>query len=58
MEELNIVFKFEKSTPGTYRYREDQDPATAVVGALYVRKWVFTDEPPDKISVTISEEEK
>ena len=35
-----------------------QDPTTAVVGALYMRKWAFTDEPPDKISVTISEEEK
>jgi hypothetical protein len=54
MEEFNIVFKFDKATKGAYRYREDQDPTTSVVGNLYMRKWAFTDEPPDEINVTIS----
>ena len=54
MEELNIVFKLEKETKGAYRYKEDQDSTTAVVGNLYMRKWAFTDKPPDEINVTIS----
>jgi hypothetical protein len=38
-----LVFKFERETPGTYRFKEEA--AIPAVGTLYVKKGVFASKP-------------
>jgi hypothetical protein len=55
MEELNIVFKYERSTKGAHRYQEEQEATEAIVGTLYVRKWAIGENAPDTLTLKIEE---
>ncbi len=55
-----VAFLFERETKRKYRYQE-MDPKTGElkdflecnIGALYVSKSIFNNEPPERIVVTI-----
>jgi len=55
VEEMVIEMEIEKETSNTYRYKEvpkrGQPP---VVKTIYIQKWIFGEEPPRRIRVTIS----
>ena len=51
-ENFSVLMRFERSTPGTYRYRVIVD--TYPMRALYIDKGAFRGtKPPPKIKVTI-----
>ena len=51
-EKFSVLMRFERSTPGTYRYRVIGD--TYPMRVLYIDKGAFKDtKPPPKIKVTI-----
>ena len=50
---MQITFKLEKETKGTYRFKEEG--ATPKVGTLYVKKTAFPKGAPETLTVTIEE---
>lgn len=55
MEELEIVFEYEKATKNTYRYTEKAESGKGTrIGSLYVQKWALGEDPPKVLRVTIS----
>lgn len=55
--QMRIVFEFERSTKGTHRYQEVAETTEPVIGTLYVRKWAVGQRAPQRIVLTIQEEE-
>lgn len=53
---LELEFRRERETKGTWRYQEDAAEADQVVGALYVRKAALGENPPERLRVTIEAE--
>ncbi len=51
---MELVFKFEKETKGTVRYKEVEGEQGVVVGTLYMRKSALKTPYPDEVKVTIS----
>lgn len=43
----------EKATKTTYRYAEDADGEPPIIGNLYVKKWVYGEEPPERIEAEV-----
>lgn len=52
MTEFEVEFEYEKDTKNTYRFQEIGQPAK--IGALYVQKWVFEEQPPQKLTVKVT----
>ena len=52
-EPITIKFEFEKETKNTLRYREVNEDGPAIVGAIYIQKWVLKDNPKT-ITITIN----
>ena len=40
-----ILFELEKETKNCYRFKEIIGDQAAVIGTLYVQKWVFNEKP-------------
>ena len=58
MEKQEVVMEFERETKRTYRYNENADLDSKIIGVIYVDKKAFGDEAaPKKIKVTIEAEE-
>lgn len=57
MEE--IEFEYERETKNKYRFQEaeSEDGMPPKIGALYVSKWVFSGDKPEKVWVTIETED-
>ena len=55
-EKFELVFKLEKETPGTFRFKEQAPKDKIVVGALYVKKTALAGTPPQGLVVTIKPE--
>lgn len=51
-EPESTTLTLEKTTKNTYRYAEDGDDVP-LFGTLYVKKYVFGDEPPRTIEVQL-----
>ena len=45
-----LVFKFERETPGTFRFKEDSP--IPIVGTLYIKKGAF-ETKPETLKITI-----
>lgn len=52
--DVELVFKFEKETKGTVRFKEVEGEKGAVVGTLYIRKSALSTPYPDEVKVVIS----
>jgi len=50
---FSVNFKFEKETPGTFRYAEEGDPDQHKMGSVYIKKGAFKDAPK-AITVTVA----
>jgi hypothetical protein len=50
-----LIFSYEKETPGTYRFKEDSP--MPLVTTIYIKKSAF-DTKPDKLKVTLEWEGK
>ena len=62
MEKLELKFTYEKETKNCIRYQEElSDEAHSsrdiAVGSLYIQKEALGDPPPQRLKVTIEEEE-
>ena len=62
MEKLELIFTREKETKNTIRYQEElgemaHSSRDIAVGALYVQKEVLGEPVPQRLKVTIEEEE-
>ncbi|MBA7571954.1 hypothetical protein ES708_13724 [subsurface metagenome] len=57
MEKLELVFSREKQTRNTWRYKEDESEFEASVGTLYVRKEALGEPVPQRLRVTIEEDD-
>jgi len=54
MEKQVLEFELEKTTPGTYRYKEiTKNGQPPRVKTIYIGKWVVGEKPPERIRVTI-----
>lgn len=53
-EEHTATFELDKVTKNTYRFAELQDGQPPIIGNQYVKQWVFGDDPPDRITVTVA----
>lgn len=49
---FEVPMKFEKSTPGTYVFKEEETD-NPKVPSLYIRKSAFKGEPPKSLTVTV-----
>jgi hypothetical protein len=58
MEKQTLTFSLERETKNTIRYQEDADGKPPAIGTLYVQKWLLGKEPPQKLTVTLSEAEE
>ena len=56
MEPQTITFTLERETKNTIRYAEASNGKPPAIGTLYVQKWLLGNNPPPKITVTISSE--
>jgi len=45
-----VAFKFERETPGTYRFKEEA--TVPVVGTIYIKKTTF-ETKPETLKVTL-----
>ena len=51
---MEVVFEYEKQTKNTYRYMEKTELGKPpMIKTLYVQKWAFAGNPPEKIKVKI-----
>ena len=62
MEKLELIFSREKETKNTIRYQEElteeaHSSKDIAVGTIYVQREVLGDPPPQRLKVTIEEEE-
>ena len=58
MEEKTLVFTLERETKNTIRYQEKPEAGQpAIVGTLYVQKFVFPGDVPQELTVTIKSQE-
>ena len=62
MDKLELIFSREKETKNTIRYQEELgDEAYSskdiAVGSLYIQKEALGDPPPQRLRITIEEEE-
>ena len=55
MEAQQLTFTLERETKNTVRYQEQTDENPAVIGTVYIQKSTLGSNPPNKITVTISE---
>jgi len=58
MSESKKVFSttltYEKTTPGTFRFKEDSSPANPpTIRSLYIEKYLFGNSAPKRIKVTV-----
>ena len=51
---VEVVFDFERETPGTYRFKEQGEKDTHAIGTLYVKKSALGAKAPSTITVTIN----
>lgn len=52
-EEHTATFELDKITKNTYRYAERQDGRPPIIGNLYVKQWVFGEDPPERIRASV-----
>jgi hypothetical protein len=58
METLTLRFEMERETKNTVRYAEVAESGQPPrVGTLYVQKWALGEPPPERLTVTITQEE-
>ena len=62
MEKLELRFTYEKETRNTIRFKEELDEEAhssrdIAVGALYIQKEALGEPVPQRLKVTIEEEE-
>lgn len=62
MEKLELKFTYEKETLNTIRYQEELDEVAhssrdIAVGSIYIQKEVLGEPVPQRLKVTIEEEE-
>ena len=62
MEKLELRFTYEKETKNTVRYQEELDEVAhssrdIAVGTLYVQKKVLGEPAPQRLRVTIEEDD-
>jgi len=54
MDAITVQFELEKTTPGTYRFKEISEPGKRpTIGTIYITKDKVGTQPPKKIEVTI-----
>ena len=56
MEKLELIFRREKETKNTWRYREDESEFEASVGTIYVQKEALGEPVPQRVKVIIAED--
>jgi hypothetical protein len=57
MESLKLSFNLERETKNTIRYAEDVTNKPPAIGTLYVQKWLLGQDPPQRLTITISDNE-
>ena len=55
METQQLTFTLERETKNTVRYQEQTGENPAVIGTVYIQKSTVGSNPPQTITVTISE---
>jgi hypothetical protein len=55
METQQLTFTLERETKNTVRYQEQTGENPAVIGTVYIQKSTVGNNPPQTITVTISE---
>jgi len=51
---FSTTLTFEKTTPGTFRFKEDVNPTNPpTIRSLYVEKYLFGNSAPKRIKVTV-----
>ena len=58
MDKHTLTFTLERETKNTVRCQEDAEGSPPAVGVLYVQKWLLGKEPPERLTVSISETEE
>ncbi len=53
MVEKTLVFRHDKETKNTHRYKEETNGQPPIVGSIYVQKWAIEGERPEEIEVTL-----
>lgn len=54
---MKLIFKKEKETKGTWRYKEDAEDGKAVVGTLYIRKVSLAELGSPDVLIMVLEKE-
>ena len=57
MDKQTLTFTPERETKNTIRYAEDATGKPPAIGTLYVQKWLLGNEPPQKLTITITQGE-
>jgi hypothetical protein len=57
MDKQTLTFTLERETKNTIRYAEDATGKPPAIGTLYVQKWLLGNEPPQKLTITITQGE-
>ncbi len=55
MESQTLNFTLERETKNTIRYAEAVNGKPPAIGTLYSQKWLLSDAPPNKLTVTVAE---
>jgi hypothetical protein len=50
---FTVGFRFEKETPGTFRFQESGDKADHKIGTLYIRKSALPNGAPRALTLKI-----
>jgi hypothetical protein len=53
---IKVTLEYERESKRFFRFKEGTDPEDILVGTLYVRKSVFKNGRPNKIIVTVQDE--
>jgi hypothetical protein len=54
LESQKLSFTLEWKTTNTIRYVEDTNGEPPAVGTLYIQKWLLGNQPPRKLTITIT----
>jgi hypothetical protein len=55
MDKLTLPFTLERQTKNTICYAEESNGKPPAIGTLYVQKWLRSNKPPEKLTVTVEE---